>query len=499
MGLTLPSSRELEKLSELRDEAELDVEALHRPDSAVSEPRRRSSSVKKTCTTLLGRLIGYPSSDSIRLRSTSWLDGVRGVAALGVFIFHSMGCWIRLVPAWHADPSVTNLLGFPFVRTIFVSGGPAVSLFFVVSGYVLTHKSLLWLRAGAAPRVYPAVASSMFRRGFRLYGPVILLTFFEMLGTRVGFAPPLNFSFKPEPTFWGQVKDWLLDLDHLMNPVHNFYRSMHGFVTHPRYEAVIWTIPLEFYGSFLCYIWLLSFIHVPSHITRMIFTAFLVVICMCSGAWHYFCFASGMLLADINLAQEKNFDALAVRKTITNKARALWVTIFLLSFYIGGFPTLDKEAYPWVDTRPMVGFEFMRRHTPTGLYMEDHARFWWSLSGVGILGSISQLPRLKAVFETRLCQYLGKVSFSLYLIHEAVIYLFALRFQAFLFQLFGLDPPSLAPHEESLGYWLLCAFVWYPVLLLPVFFAAAQVERLIDAPSVRFARWIEKKCLSCIR
>ena len=50
-------------------------------------------------------ILSYPPSDSLKLRSTSWLDGVRGVSALSVYLFHSMGCWTSIVPAWHSDDS----------------------------------------------------------------------------------------------------------------------------------------------------------------------------------------------------------------------------------------------------------------------------------------------------------------------------------------------------------------------------------------------------------
>jgi peptidoglycan/LPS O-acetylase OafA/YrhL len=123
--------------------------------------------------------------------------------------------------------------------------------------------------------------------------------------------------------------------------------------------------------------------------------------------------------------------------------------------------------------------------------MDDPARFWWSVAGAALLWSVSQLPKVKGVFETYLCQYLAKVSFSLYLVHEFCIVLFGLRLQGWLMWLFGV---GAAGQDKGLGYWVVCV-LWFVVFGVPVFAVAAQVERWVDVPSVRFAKAVEERCL----
>jgi peptidoglycan/LPS O-acetylase OafA/YrhL len=442
-----------------------------------------SSSRKIEVSSVLQKFLSYPSQASLKIRPTSWLDGVRGTAALGVYIFHTMGCWAPLVPAWHSDENQTYILQLPILRTFFVSGGAAVSLFFALSGYVLTHKSLRWMRRGAAHQVYPTVASSMFRRGFRLYLPPILLTFCEMVASRFGFTPPLNFTFVPEANFFIQFVDWLSETNRFVNPIHNFQRAMQGFVTHPKYDAVIWTIPIEFYGSFVCYILLLLLARVPGNGVRIGLLAVFSIFCLCIGSWNLFCFSTGMLIADLNLGQEET-DATGTPKP--SRHIIIWGAVFTVAFYVAGFPTLSVGD---ANQKPMPGFEILHSLTPMGLNMEDHSRFWWSLSGVSLLLSISQLPRLKIIFETNFCQYIGKISFSLYLIHEFCIILFGLALQKFLLGLAGLEEKA-----NTFVYWILCV-IWGVLFTLPVFALAAQVERWVDVPSVNFARWLEARCL----
>ncbi|TAQ87396.1 hypothetical protein B7494_g4278 [Chlorociboria aeruginascens] len=208
-----------------REEEHIDLGALIRTDCGHLPPPAFNASSSSFFRGLeefsvAEKFLCYPSAGSLKLRPTSWLDGVRGVAALGVYIFHTAACWAPTIAAWHSDETQNSILQMPVLRTLFVSGGPAISLFFVLSGYVLTHKSLRWIREGSMHQVYPAVASSMFRRGFRLYLPPLLLTFCEMLATRFGFPLPLNFSFVPESSLSAQFLDWLKETHHLINPVH---------------------------------------------------------------------------------------------------------------------------------------------------------------------------------------------------------------------------------------------------------------------------------------
>ena len=432
---------------------------------------------------VLQTLLSYPAPGSLEIKSTSWLDGVRGVAAFGVYLFHATGPWASLVPAWHADSDQNNIFQLPLIRTFFVSGGAAVAVFFALSGYVLTYRSLKCMRTGQRDKIYPAVASSMFRRGFRLYLPPIFLTFCEMVATRFGFTPPLNFTFVAEPSLSAQFVDWVVDMNYFINPFHTFTKAMQGIIAHPKYDAVLWTIPIEFWGSFVVYTLLLLLAKIPSNRVRMLFVFIYAIFSMLMGSWNLFCFSSGMLIADFNLGQEESNTVPTIDRP--SRFRLIWTTIFAVAFYAAGFPTL---IYDEGKQNPMPGFEVLRAIIPTSLALEDHSRFIWSLSGVALLASISQLP-IKAMFETNFCQYLGKISFMLYLMHEFCLILFGLRFSEILMAITGVVPKS-----GTLVYWIVCA-TWFWMFTAVVFALAALAERCVDAPSVRFAKALERRCL----
>jgi len=466
----------------------LDVEAAiqnnaskhhHHAPARSSLTQQQPSSIRK--------FFCYPSPNSLKIKSTSWLDGVRGIAALGVYIFHTMGCWASLGAAWHSDENQNSILQMPLLRTLFVFGSPAVALFCILSGYVLTYKSLSWMRNGSRHRVYPSLASSMFRRGFRLYIPPILVTFCEMLMTRFGVNPPLNFTFVPESNLFDQFIDWIQETNRFVNPVYIFKDSMQGHVHDHKYDPVIWTIPVELYGSFYCYIMLFFLAKAPSNSMRMGLIALFAGVCMVLGSWNLFCFSAGMLIADFNLSQGEDNTVISFKP---RRREVVWMTIFAAAFYLAGFPSLLDPA---VKLKPMPGYETIRWLIPTSLNLTNPSWFWWSISGVSFLLSISQLPRLKKIFETNLLQYLGRISFSLYLLHEFCLLLFGLKIQSILMSVAGLQPKS-----NTFVYWIACG-IWYILFTALVFAVAARFEKWVDVPSVKFARWLEGKCLKIYR
>jgi peptidoglycan/LPS O-acetylase OafA/YrhL len=95
-----------------------------------------------------------PTAEPRRLHPTSYLDGLRGVAALFVVFAHYEATnFPSLNPPWHGvdssnettqgvePPKNDNLLQLPIVRAIY-TGPFMVSIFFVISGHVLSQKAL---------------------------------------------------------------------------------------------------------------------------------------------------------------------------------------------------------------------------------------------------------------------------------------------------------------------------------------------------------------------
>lgn len=125
-----------------------------------------------------------------KLFPTSYLDGLRGVAAFFVVVHHYTTAYTSAsATGWGLKERKGEEPGahkwfwlLPLVRVVH-SGRFMVVIFFVISGYVLSYRSLKLARQGKHLELLDSLASSVFRRWLRLHLPVAASCFMAfMLG-----------------------------------------------------------------------------------------------------------------------------------------------------------------------------------------------------------------------------------------------------------------------------------------------------------------------------
>ena len=123
------------------------------------------------------------------VRPTDFLDGLRGIACVIVFIWHGVNPMYpnAAVGFWSSnglkhDHYVTQL---PIIR-LFYTGTIMVLIFFVLSGFSITLKPLKLARQGATDLLCNNLVSATFRRAGRLYFPCVALLLLVLLQTYFG-------------------------------------------------------------------------------------------------------------------------------------------------------------------------------------------------------------------------------------------------------------------------------------------------------------------------
>lgn len=127
---------------------------------------------------LLPSFLRSTTRASRKLYPTSYLDGVRGVAAFIVVLHHYAYEFTSISPyGYHTGEPGTHDYFFllPFIRIVH-SGRFMVVIFFVISGYVLSYRGLQLAREGNSAQLLKSLGSSVFRRWIRLHLPVIAST-----------------------------------------------------------------------------------------------------------------------------------------------------------------------------------------------------------------------------------------------------------------------------------------------------------------------------------
>jgi peptidoglycan/LPS O-acetylase OafA/YrhL len=119
-------------------------------------------------------------------------------------------------------------------------------------------------------------------------------------------------------------------------------------------------------------------------------------------------------------------------------------------------------------------------------WFEEKYRYWQTIGSITFVLAVNRLPLLQKPFNTPLVQYFGKISYALYLMHGPVMHVVGYLVQNVAWQITG--------HKTESAY--LGGFILGAVINIPLVIWAADVFwRFVDAPSVKFARWLENKLI----
>lgn len=428
-----------------------------------------------------------------RLHPTSYLDGLRGVASFIVFMGHyteeNLG-WYTEPYGLYEDGAPSSVLQLPFVRVIY-SARPMVHIFLIISGFVLSYKPLKQIHSQQYGALANTLGSSVFRRAMRLFLPSFATLFIMAIAVFYGISDDRY----AEPTFalsaqikhvWrtcGQLLGASWAIDDLSYP-------------QPLYNPALWTIPVEFGQSLLLFIVILGLSRCITHI-RLFLLAGITIFCFYSGQLYTVEFLGGMFIAELTLLQDRSLMAspspspsllpkfeLAEEKTksqdCSSSMKSRLVQIFWFFNLISG---LFIASWTNNHVDEVWGIRFLNAHTPDPY---EGQRVWFCFGAFQIVGACTQLRCLQRIFNTPIAQYLGNISYALYLTHNLTLTILEPRFLPMLDNLFG----------KSTMWGRQLAWAGGLCIYLPaIIFVADLFWRAIDTPTVKFARWFESKCV----
>jgi peptidoglycan/LPS O-acetylase OafA/YrhL len=344
------------------------------------------------------------ASQSHRVHATSYLNGLRGYASIVVFIFHAF----RPADHW--------LLRLPFIRILFEGGHGMVAIFFVISGYALSYRMLEMIRARQSSQLLHALASSMFRRFFRLHGSTGVATFISML--TIHFRKNVSPGMTPKSTFVAQFWDWMCDFVYSSNPFANIEGWVHEDVFTTRYLGAMWTIPVEYRGSMTIYVICV----VCSQLSMKARRACLLAIVLAAYVWkavYVAEFVLGMFLADMSLHRRASRFDVPSMKLESGRSDRKWhhtytdiiAVVLLILGSVLLAPGYDVSA---------AGLQPYLLNLAPPWYGEAAYTFWLSIGGFMVVYAIDTSPMLQIPLSCRLSEYLGDISFGVYAVHMPV-------------------------------------------------------------------------------
>ncbi|SZF03444.1 unnamed protein product [Blumeria hordei] len=423
------------------------------------------------------------------LRPTAYLDGLRGFAALIVYWGHHQ-LWARDVIG--AGAILENAWGYenrwyfvclPGIRLFFSGGHLAVTVFFVMSGYVLSAKPLNLIQNADYIKLQDNLGSALFRRWLRLYIPVICTTFIYM-------------------TSWHLFGIWTATPDHkgtYSEELWNYYIEFKNFSFVFRgggndwftYNFHAWSIPVEFRGSIIIYTALAAFSRCTRNARLLCILALIYYFMYIADGAHYAMFMTGLLLCDLDLLAQKGNLPNFFHRFASHK-KAIFYTLFAVGIYLGGVPS-NKQDIQLLHDSP--GWRALAHLKPQAVF--DFKWFYLYWASLFIVSSIPRIPTLKRFFECRFCQYLGRISFAFYLVHGPVLWILGDRLYVaagWAREIHGGTLPgwiNLFPMSKAGPLGLEFSFLVPHLIILPVTLWCGEIAtRLFDEPSVRFSQWL---------
>ncbi|KAL7623216.1 hypothetical protein AAE478_006897 [Parahypoxylon ruwenzoriense] len=432
-----------------------------------------------------------------KLSPTAYLDGMRGLAALFVFFCHFFYTAFKIAEGWghgHANYEIWRL---PFVRLLY-SGPSMVCIFFVISGYALSLKPLKQLRSRSFDGFSTTMTSFVFRRFFRLYLPPLISTFAVLILLRLGVYEMTRDFANDRKYIHNVVEHHPILKETAENQLRHWMREMYDFVHiwgwekfggATGYDVHLWTIPVEFRCSMMLFLIILGTARLRTGV-RFICLGFIMWFVLRSDRWEMVLFLWGTAIAELDLirgAHEPNtpqppptpLTLLPLEKTAgtvpekRSTYNLLWTLVSVPALYLMSEPDAGPSGVP--------GWEYLGTLIPE--WFSDKYRYYQMIGSVIFVFCTARSTSWQRVFNSAPVQYFGRISYALYLMHGPVLHTVGFMIERRVLNFTGTEG---------------CAYNWGLVLAsvfnIPLVIWAADVFwRAVDAPTVRFAKWLEIK------
>lgn len=375
-------------------------------------------------------------------RRVEWLDGFKGIACVLIFIHHFL---LIFFPAVHyGEAAVSYAGGYDTMLaqspwSVFVNGNFLVTLFCMISGILISMQTMRLQEKNNLSNI-------ALKRYFRLMMPLLPVGFLVYILLRLGWFSNLEASTYTQSPWAALYYQGAISLP-------KFFRSVFidtWFLGDDTLSTAFWMLSKLFYGTFLSMI--LSVVAWKyQKRTWVLYVA--VAICFFGRSDLLCAFALGTLLAWLFYHGSFFFNKIA------------GVPLILLGLILGAYPSgvVPHNFYCLLgDKIPSVD--------------------WHILGAFLTLYGLFSLPWVQRGLSIKPFRWLGKISYSVYLLHIPVLF-------AFTTTIF-LQTKDRLGYLYSVGLSFVLSMI---VLIVVSFLYNCTVEKFCARAQQRILGWFEPK------
>lgn len=319
-------------------------------------------------------------------------EGLRGFAALIVFFSHIKNTFFPSYsePLMLYLKTLTNnkylaIIFHSFIEILF-NGFVAVDIFWIMSAYVLT----MGFFKMDIDKLIKQLKSSISKRYFRLMIPVAVSVLFSYAFMKFNLFYNIELikqNIKYDNVWLSAQFSYSPNFIQILKTI--FWNTFFNYNAQVSYNSSLWTMSPEFFGSMLCFC---SIVITRNNNRRYLFYIVIILISIFYQNRWLLAFTLGVLLSDFNYTKHNDYSIALKLKNLENTFFKLdWIPVVLVLIIIVLIGLGDFYGIAYLFESFLI------------VYLTLNSKY------------------LTYLFSTKPLVFLGKISFSLYLIHIIII------------------------------------------------------------------------------
>jgi len=336
-------------------------------------------------------------------RDANWVDGLRGVASFMVVMGHLCTAFAPWLHQPAKDPNTPpHPFQLPFLRLV-VGGRAAVAIFFLITGYVNSIGPIGRSRAGNVDGAFTGIARSALARSGRLILPTAIAT------TITWFIAQINGYHMTRHV----DATWIRQGWHGQSP--SFFAALKSLAKAQvetwttgwnEYDGTQWTLHLFLEGSMLVYCTMTALVLVRPRARYLIYFImywYFWVQDVSTGAIKGMNIVMGMFVAE--LQHEFKDSATTLLPTPVPSL------MIICGMFMAGYPMDSHQNARWSHIMKNIMSPLVKEHA-------DVRRYWDHLAAASVLLGVFFSRNGRRVLTSPVFNFLGRVSFPVYLTHN---------------------------------------------------------------------------------